>query len=402
MSTPIVPPPTRRLAVLHAVPHWLPQTATWLHNQVRFLPDSVESHVFCETAGNLDQFPVENLHVLRRSPARFFWDRGLRRLGVRPFLGAVGEVARRTGARILHSHFGNVGAVNVTPARNAGLAHAVTFYGLDVTFLPRENPRWLDRYCRLFATCDRVFCEGPHMGRTIEALGCPGEKIRVHHLGVAVDEIPFRPRRPDPGSPVRVLLAGSFREKKGFPIALTALGRIRERFPLEITIIGDAPADERGVREKARILEALRANDLEGQTRLLGYQPHRTIFEEAERHHVFLSPSIHATDGDTEGGAPVSIIEMAASGMAIVSTTHCDIPEVVLDGKTGLLAPEGDVDGLAARLEHLLGHSETWPEMLRAGRDHVEREFDARRQGAQLAGLYEEIIRDRSAGSGRA
>jgi len=392
MTTRTDPPDADGLTVLHAVSHWLPQTATWLHNQIRFLPGSVESHVFCETAGNLDQFPVENLHVLRNSPIRFVWDRGLRRLGVRPHIGAIAGVARRAGARILHSHFGNVGAVNVQPARDAGAAHAVTFYGLDVTFLPREDPRWAGRYRRLFATCDRVFCEGPHMGRTIEALGCPAEKIRVHHLGVAVDEIPFHPRRLEPGAPARVLLAGSFREKKGFPHALAALGKLRDRFPLEITVIGDAPADVRGAREKARILEAAREGGIEGQVRFLGYRPHRVFFAEAERHHVFLSPSMHAGDGDTEGGAPVSIIEMAASGMPVVSTTHCDIPEVVLDGETGLLAPERDVDALAGRLEHLLAHPEGWPEMLRAGRAHVEREFDARCQGERLTALYREML----------
>ncbi len=73
----------------------------------------------------------------------------------------------------------------------------------------------------------------------------------------------------------------------------------------------------------------------------MGYQPHSTLFAEAYRHHIFLSPSVTASTGDTEGGAPVSLIEMAATGMLIVSTTHCDIPEVIKHGVTGLLAPNG-------------------------------------------------------------
>ena len=230
------------------------------------------------------------------------------------------------------------------------------------------------------------------MGRSIEALGCPAEKIRVHHLGVAIDEIPFQPRTLSPGEPIRVLLAGSFREKKGFPYAVTALGKLRTKFPLEITIIGDAPADARGAQEKTVILEALESGGLTEQTRLLGYQPHHVLFEEATKHHVFLSPSVHAADGDTEGGAPVVLIEMAASGMPIVSTTHCDIPEVILDGRTGHLAPERDVDGLVDRLTDVFEHPGRWAERLRAGRDHVEREFDARRQGERLADLYRELV----------
>ena len=72
--------------------------------------------------------------------------------------------------------------------------------------------------------------------------------------------------------------------------------------------------------------------------RLLGYVSRETLREEAYEHDVFLAPSVTASNGDTEGGAPVAIIEMSASGMPIVSTNHCDIPSVVLDGVTGLLA----------------------------------------------------------------
>jgi colanic acid/amylovoran biosynthesis glycosyltransferase len=113
--------------------------------------------------------------------------------------------------------------------------------------------------------------------------------------------------------------------------------------------------------------------------------------EEARRHHVFLSPSVVAADGDTEGGAPVSLIEMSASGMMIVSTTHCDIPGVILDGQTGLLAPERDVDALVDHLHWIVSHPERWLDMQRAGRAHMEAEFDARRQGERLAAIYREL-----------
>ena len=112
--------------------------------------------------------------------------------------------------------------------------------------------------------------------------------------------------------PLRVLIAGSFREKKGIPYALEALGRLQQEIPLEITIIGDA--SERGEAEKLQILDTIKTHNLWPKTRMLGYQPHAILLEEAYRHHIFLSPSVTASDGDTEGGLPVSIIEMAATG----------------------------------------------------------------------------------------
>src|SRR5690606_39794503 len=67
----------------------------------------------------------------------------------------------------------------------------------------------------------------------------------------------------------------------------------------------------------------------------LGYQPWRALMDAAYRHHVFLSPSITASDGDTEGGAPVGLIEMAATGMPVISSRHADIPEVIEHGVGG-------------------------------------------------------------------
>lgn len=385
---------SEKLVVVQRVSRWLPQTATWLYTQVTFLPPSVESHVVCEATLNLDQFPYPRVHSLAAQPRwRVVWDKGLRKLGARAHLRFTVDVARRTGAAVLHSHFGDTGWADVGAVRAAGLGHVVTFYGLDVTYFPASHPRWQKRYRALFAAADRVLCEGPHMARSIVDLGCPDDKVRVHHLGIDLQQIPFAPRTWTPGEPLRVLLCGSFREKKGFPDALEALARIKDEVPVEITVIGDEHGDERTRAEKARILETVERGGLTEHTRMLGYQPYETVMAEASGHHVFLSPSVTAADGDTEGGAPVTLIEMSASGMLPVSTTHCDIAGVVIDGVTGLLAPERDVDALVGHLRWLVAHPERWHGMQVAGRKHMEAEFDARVQGERLSAIYRDIAR---------
>lgn len=124
---------------------------------------------------------------------------------------------------------------------------------------------------------------------------------------------------------------------------------------------------------------------------MLGYQPHAVLLEEAYRHHIFLSPSVTASDGDTEGGVPVAIIEMAATGMLVISTSHCDIPEVIQHQVTGLLARERDAEGLAVNLRWLIQHQDCWIPILEKGRRHLEAEYDACKQGLRLAQVYREI-----------
>ncbi|MEB3215437.1 MAG: glycosyltransferase [Nostocales cyanobacterium 94392] len=384
----------KKIKVIHSYPIWLPQTQTWMYNQVRYLTDDIESHIVCERTDNLDQFWLPNIHCLNdHAPKwRSFWDKGLRKLKLRRHLGFLVEVAKSEEASILHSHFGQVGWANLEAARQSGLKHIVTFYGEDVNCYP-QNPLWHKRFQQLFDEVNLILCEGSFMAQCIVNLGCPAEKVKVHHLGVNLEQIKFKPRVWNPNETLRVLIAASFREKKGIPYGLEALGKLQQKVHLEITIIGDARSgDKISQAEKKRILETIDKFDLCSKTRLLGYQPHKNFCEQAYKNHVFLSPSVTAEDGDTEGGAPVSIIENIATGMPVISTTHCDIPEVSKNSVQNLLAPERDVDGLVAMFNWLINYPDQWKKMLEAGREYLEQEYDARKQGQRLANIYQSII----------
>ena len=384
---------TDAVPVTHSVHLWLSRPMNWLYTQVRYLPPKFSSHVVCDETANLAEFPAANLvsadqdHFAWRFLGRHSWQIARRRQSY-----LLRRQARRYQAQLLHSHFGDRGWANIRDASRLDMKHVVTFYGYDVSRLPYIEPMWHDRYAELFRSAQLFLCEGPHMRQALVKLGCPEEKAKVHHLGIRVDEVTFRPRSWRPGEPLRVLIAGSFREKKGIPDALEALALIKTRVELEITIIGDTNTEPRSQAEKARILATIDRCDLQTRTRLLGYQPYSNLMSEAHRNHVFVSPSVTASDGDTEGGAPVSIIDMAASGMPVVSTRHCDIPEVLEHGVTGLLAEEHDIDGLARNLYWLLDNPEAWEPMVSTARRHIEQEFNATVQGHRLGTHYDRLI----------
>lgn len=379
-----------RICVLHYSSVWLPQTEVWLYDQITHLPKSVESHVLCEQKSHLEQFAIPNLHCLADEPRlRRYWDKSLRKLRARSYIGYLSALAHQVKPRIIHSHFGNVAWANHKAVKAIGARHVATFYGLDVNYLPMLDYRWRERYHELFSSVDRVLCEGPHMARCLVELGCPEEKVRVHHLGVRVDDIPYRPRDWQPGTPLRVLIAATFREKKGIPYALDALGAIRNDVSLEVTVIGNATAERRSLAEKDRIMETVVRSGLSSQTRFLGFETFDGLMREAYKHHIFLSPSLTASDGDTEGGAPVGILHMAASGMPVVSTNHCDIPNVL--PASAELVKERDVNGLIAELLRLVNTAGHWDGQLAVARKHVEENFNANTQGARLGAIYASI-----------
>ncbi|MFX0206072.1 MAG: glycosyltransferase, partial [Candidatus Hodarchaeota archaeon] len=260
-------PNGKKLTVIHNYLPWLHLTENWIYNQVRYLPEEVETHIVCKSTINLDQFALPNIHCLAETPARTYicvLTHGLVKLrfSFRRHTAFLIWIANQKKATIMHSHFGYTGWTYMGAAKQAGMKHVVTFYGVDVNRLPKENPVWLKRYRKMFSSVDRVLCEGPHMADSIIKLGCPEQKVRIHHLGVRVDEIPYRPRQWKPTEPLRVFIAASFREKKGIPYALEALGRLKATIPLEITIVGDAGQNPAGRAEKEKIITTIEKYNL--------------------------------------------------------------------------------------------------------------------------------------------
>ena len=98
---------------------------------------------------------------------------------------------------------------------------------------------------------------------------------------------------------------------------------------------------------------------------------------------IFVQHSVTASNGDTEG-FPVVIAEAMVSALPVVSTRHSGIPEGVVEGETGLLVAEGDVDGMGAALARLLADPSLAAKMGAAGRARALEKLDQNRARARL------------------
>lgn len=389
--------------VLHSVYRYLPLTETWIYAQIQALTGFRQA-VLCVDRMDHGQFPFEPVVSMAEHPLvrPLGWaSRALGRLRGKPLERhdrllaawyrygwptlATSEL-QRWAPRVIHAHFGDHATRSLGLARATAAPLVTTFYGYDLA-LPRE-PYWRRAYDRLFREGSLFLVEGRAMARSLESIGCPPEKIRVQHLGVNVEAIPFTPRQAG-GDTCRVLISASFREKKGIPYALQAYAQVLAKYPgkLSLTVIGDGPMRD-AIHALARDL------GLFEQVRWLGYQPHAVFLEEARQAHVFLHPSVTAADGDTEGGAPVSILEAQATGLPVVATRHADIPEVTTP-ESAELVPERDLEALTRALEAVALHPERWGRMSLAGRRHVEAEYAATRQGLRLAAHYHSLLEAR-------
>jgi glycosyltransferase involved in cell wall biosynthesis len=93
-------------------------------------------------------------------------------------------------------------------------------------------------------------------------------------------------------------------------------------------------------------------------------------------------------------GLPCAVVEAMKCGVPVVATAVNSVPEVVVPGKTGLLARAGDPESLGEALAYLLDHTEEGARMVEAARAHVGDRFRAEVLGDDLAEGYEIAVRD--------
>lgn len=382
-------------AIIHYIPSgYLPITETWIYGQIKNLR-RYHPIVYTLKTQNLNIYPTEEIRSLGLEKGlgalTTFFNKGCNKLF--NFYPYFAFALIKDKAKLVHAHFGPAGYGFLKLKNIFKLPLITSFYGYDLSVLSHQNNEWRARYEKLFRQGDCFLVEGPHMKMCLMELGCPEEKITVQHLGIDLDRTKFVPRKLEENGQIRILIAAAFREKKGIPYAVEAFAKVREKCDnLRLTIIGDSRGNPQEEKEKEKILAAINKYHLDSCVKMMGYQPYTAFLRELGNHHIFLSPSVHASNGDIEGGVPVSIIEASASGMPILSTTHCDIPEVVVDGESGYLVPERNVDALTEKLEFLISNSDLWEYIGQKGRQHIEKNYNITGTVQRLEEIYDTVI----------
>lgn len=204
------------------------------------------------------------------------------------------------------------------------------------------------------------------------------ERLRIVHCGVAPQRYAFRADGRVPG---RVLSVGRLDPIKGFDHLIQACAVLRDRgVDFHCQIIGDGPLRQ--------ALEAQIANHrLQPQVQLLGACPQEQVRQALESASVFALASVVTPQGDRDG-IPVALMEAMACGTPVVSTRVSGIPELIVHGRSGLLAEPADARSLADAIEAQLEDGERARAMALAARRTIEDEFDVAKEAAKLHAAF--------------
>lgn len=385
------------LGVLHSVDSYLRTTENWIYRQIkhqRHIRRYVASDRFLECNFDLSEVhflrsPLQPMLVKASQFIRFRrMARALTRISYQIFLWLS---LRREKIDIVHSHFAHVGWLYRKLARRLHAKHVVSFYGWDYAHMAEVDPAWYPRLKEMYTKADCFVCEGLYGANQLTRNGCPASKIRVVKLGVEPDQIPFFVREKRVAS-LRLLQIATFREKKGHVDTVRAFADALVNCPnMHLTLVGASPGE---IHDE--VVRIIHARAMAEKVSLLPGVQFEKLHHIMGEHHVFIHPSRHALDGDCEGGAPIVLLDAQATGMPVISTLHCDIPQEVVDEVTGILCAEGDIAALAAAIgKFYLTNNWQYAEYSQAARRHVERNFDARDCATAMEALYGELAATR-------
>ncbi|WP_143827920.1 glycosyltransferase family 4 protein [Anaeromyxobacter sp. Fw109-5] len=341
------------------------------------------------------------LHWLRRRPIAYLraWARALRgNLRSPGFLARAAVVVPRAAFIAREVEAGGHAHVHAHWATHPALAALVVkeLTGTGYSFTAHAHDLYLDRamldekvrearFVVTISEYNRAFLRDLY-GEEAAA------KTTVIRCGV--DPTRFQPR-PQPvrqGPPIIACVAG-LRDYKGHRHLLDACALLRDRgVAFRCVLVGDGP-------ERAALQRQLAALQLE-QVELLGAMPQDKVRELLGAADVVVHPSV-VTGAGMMDGIPVALMEAMAMACPVVSTRVSGIPELVRDGKTGLLVEQRDAAGLADAIQRLVEDPALARRLALAGRRAVLREFTLERNGALLLERFSEFIGGGSARSAR-
>lgn len=321
------------------------------------------------------------LAKLKRSPGYY---------GIIPFFFA-GElistirILRRYRYDLIHAHWlipqGIIAviAIFLTSRRIPVLctSHGGDLYGLKGRLLTRLK-KWIIANLKALTVVSRS------MREEVKRLGADHEKVHVVPMGTDLKNRFVPPgTRQNNGS---LLFVGRLVEKKGLRYLIDALPLILKKHPqASLRIAGDGP-------EKGTLQLQSKRLGINDHVRFLGAAKNKSLPDLYRTADVVVFPSVIAGGGDREGFGLV-LVEALGCECATVVTDLPAMQDIIVDGKTGFVVPQKNVQKLAEKIVSLLDDPEMGRSVGKEGRRFVVERYDWDEIAKQYAALIESITR---------
>ena len=286
----------------------------------------------------------------------------------------------RNGVDHVHVHFANRAAHTAVFLKEiSGIPFSITAHGQD--FMKDLGSDDLLR--EICASAEFVAAETDY-SRELLRQRCPDSACKIHRVynGIDLERFPA-PALATMNHVPRIISVGRLVEFKGFEHLIHACAELARRgFDFNCDIIGDGP-----LRDMLRL--KVNSLNLSSRINLLGSLSQGAVLEKLQTADLFTLASVTDSEGASDV-FPTVIVEAMASARPVVSTRLAGIPELMIDGETGLLVSPADTAALTEALQKLLCDRELRGRYGCAGRARIEQHFRIEHTVAPLLKLFEQ------------
>ncbi|MGI8510804.1 MAG: glycosyltransferase [Gemmatimonadaceae bacterium] len=283
---------------------------------------------------------------------------------------AIVRSARRYGVDLLHAHWWFPNGVAAAAANVVtGIPLVTTSHGSDIRLLlkkPAASP--LARF--VFGRSAAVTCVSQWLASNAAAYTSSAPIVAPMPVNAHL----FSPAGTRDAA--KLLFVGRLSSQKGGELAVRALARMER--PATLDIVGAGP-------ESDRIIQVARELGVGERVTMLGSLGQEALADCYRRSAALVVPS-------SEEGLGLVAVEAQLCGTPVVAFASGGLMDVVIDERTGLLVPPGDVDALATTLDRVLSSPELREKLGCAGRESALARFTPAAAAAQYASIYRSVL----------
>jgi colanic acid/amylovoran biosynthesis glycosyltransferase len=319
---------------------------TFIHNHVKLIPGNIH---FLFDGYLPKQYSTDKgitSHLFRDHESK--WFRFLKKKVTEKntnLESAIGKYLKKNEIDLIFAEYGPSGVEMMEISKKTQIPLLVHFHGYDA-YRDDILASYGKKYTELFGIAKVIVVVSAHMRSHLIGLGCEPSKLHVMPCGI--DTKIFQISNSAPRELVFVSCS-RFVEKKAPDITIKAFAKILAKIPsAKLTMIGEGELHEesKGLAEKLGVKHAIQFTGKLKQDKIA------SIYNQA---FAFIQPSLTTAQNDAEG-SPLTILEAGACGLPVISTKHGGISDVIIDGETGFLVNENDIDALAQKMLLLAGN----------------------------------------------
>jgi colanic acid/amylovoran biosynthesis glycosyltransferase len=216
----------------------------------------------------------------------------------------------------------------------------VCLRGSDITGNAIKNDPHI--YDELFDKADLFLPVCDYFKRLMIQLGCDEDKVIVHHSAINCSQFFFKKRKKikRKHGDIQLVSVSRLVQKKGLEYAIQAVAQVAQWYKnIHFTIVGSGHL-------RNSLQELVKKLKIENKVTFYGWGTHEQVADILNKSHIFLLPSITASNGDEEGIAN-ALKEAMAMGLISVATWHAGTPELIENEVSGFLVAEKNSNELA-------------------------------------------------------